>query len=94
MFAIMDNETRFWLAQQVADSKFKHDAKSLLEMGRDVAGITQTERRLSLTVYQHIMMRSKRYTLAKNEREKQNPYTFFEIYISKIKTETTTYRKD
>lgn len=40
MFAIMDNETRFWLAQQVADSKFKHDAKSLLEMGRDVAGIT------------------------------------------------------
>ena len=43
MFAMMDNKTRFWLAQEVANSKFKHNAKSLLKMGRDVAGITPTE---------------------------------------------------
>ena len=26
LFALMDDETRFWIAQEVADSKFKHDA--------------------------------------------------------------------
>ncbi len=40
MFAMMDNKTRFWIAQEVADSKFKHDTKSLLELGRDLTGIT------------------------------------------------------
>ena len=38
LFAMMDNETRFWLAQEVADSKFKHDAKTLLKMGKEAAG--------------------------------------------------------
>ncbi len=33
----MDNEARFWIVQKVADSKFKHDAQSLLKMGKDVA---------------------------------------------------------
>ena len=37
LFAMMDNETRFWIAQEVADSKFKHDAQSLLKIGKDVA---------------------------------------------------------
>ena len=37
LFAMMDNETRFWVAQEVADSKFKHDAQSLLKMGKQVA---------------------------------------------------------
>ena len=32
----MDNETRFWIAQEVANSK--HDARSLLKMGKEVAG--------------------------------------------------------
>ena len=36
LFAMMDNETRFWIAQEVADSKFKHDAQSLLKMGKTV----------------------------------------------------------
>ena len=36
LFAMMDNETRFWIAQEVADSKFKHDAQSLLKMGKEV----------------------------------------------------------
>ena len=37
LFAMMDNETRFWIAQEVADSKFKHDARSLLKIGKGVA---------------------------------------------------------
>ena len=32
LFAMMDNDTRFWIAQKVTDSKFKHDAQSLLKM--------------------------------------------------------------
>ena len=32
----MDNEIRFWIAQEVADSKFKYDAQSLLKMGKQV----------------------------------------------------------
>ena len=37
LFAMMDNETRFWIAQEVADSKFKHNTQSLLKMGKTVA---------------------------------------------------------
>jgi len=37
LFAMMDNDTRFWIAQEVADSKFKHDAQNLLAMGKQVA---------------------------------------------------------
>ena len=40
LFAMMDNETRFWLAHEVADSKFKHNAESLLRMGKKAAGKT------------------------------------------------------
>ena len=29
-FALMDDETRFWIAQEVAETKFKHDARRLL----------------------------------------------------------------
>ncbi len=36
LFVMMDNETRFWIAQEIADSKFKHDAQSLLKMGKEV----------------------------------------------------------
>ena len=30
-FAMMDNDTRLWMALEVADSKFRHDARSLLQ---------------------------------------------------------------
>jgi len=36
LFAMMDNDTRFWIAQEVADSKFSHDAQNLLAMGKQV----------------------------------------------------------
>ena len=30
LFAMMDDETRFWIAQEVAETKDKHDARKLL----------------------------------------------------------------
>ena len=38
VFALLDDETRFWIAQEVAESKFKHDARMLFEMGKEVTG--------------------------------------------------------
>jgi len=33
LFALMDDETRFWIAQEVAESKYKHDARKLFQLG-------------------------------------------------------------
>ncbi len=38
VFAIMDDETRFWIAQEVAESKYKHDARKLFQMAKKVTG--------------------------------------------------------
>ena len=38
LFAMMDDETRFWIAQEVADSKYSHDARRLFQLSRVVAG--------------------------------------------------------
>jgi putative transposase len=38
LFAMMDDETRFWIAQEVADTKYKHDARSLLKMSKELMG--------------------------------------------------------
>ena len=38
LFALMDDETRFLIAQEVAESKYKHDARRLFEMGKRVTG--------------------------------------------------------
>jgi putative transposase len=38
LFAMMDDETRFWIAQEVADTKYKHDARSLLRISKDLMG--------------------------------------------------------
>jgi len=46
LFALMDDETRFWIAQEVADSKFKHDARGLLQKGKEV---TQKKPRVFIT---------------------------------------------
>jgi transposase-like protein len=35
---MMDDETRFWITQEVAESKDKHDARNLLRMAKEVAG--------------------------------------------------------
>ncbi len=38
LFALMDDETRFWIAQEVAESKQKHDARELFQMGKKATG--------------------------------------------------------
>jgi len=46
LFALMDDETRFWIAKEVADSKFKHDARNLFRMGKEA---TQTQPKVLIT---------------------------------------------
>jgi putative transposase len=38
LFALMDDETRYWIAQEVAETKYKHDARRLFQLGQKVAG--------------------------------------------------------
>lgn len=38
LFALMDDETRYWIAQEVADSKFKHNAQALFREGKEIVG--------------------------------------------------------
>jgi len=38
IFALMDDETRFWIAQEVADTKDKHDASGLFKKSKEVTG--------------------------------------------------------
>ncbi|MDR2204237.1 MAG: DDE-type integrase/transposase/recombinase [Nitrososphaerota archaeon] len=38
LFAMMDDETRFWIAQEVADSKYTHDARNLLRVSKELTG--------------------------------------------------------
>ena len=38
LFAMMDDETRFWIAQEVADTKLKHDARLLFHSAIRVTG--------------------------------------------------------
>jgi len=38
LFALMDDETRFWIAQEVAESKHKYNARRLFQLGKEVTG--------------------------------------------------------
>jgi transposase-like protein len=38
LFALMDDETRFWIAQEVADTKDTHDARGLFRRSAEVTG--------------------------------------------------------
>jgi putative transposase len=38
VFSMMDDETRFWIAQEVADTKDRHDARNLLRMSKQLMG--------------------------------------------------------
>lgn len=38
LFALMDDETRYWIAQEVADTKYSHDARSLFKDGKEITG--------------------------------------------------------
>jgi transposase-like protein len=38
LFALMDDETRYWISQEIADTKYTHDARALFRAGVKVAG--------------------------------------------------------
>ena len=38
LYALMDDQTRFWIAQEVADTKFTADLRPLFQLGKQVAG--------------------------------------------------------
>ncbi|MGA3190984.1 MAG: IS6 family transposase [Candidatus Bathyarchaeia archaeon] len=38
LFAMMDDETRFWIAQEVAETKVSHDARRLFRMSKELMG--------------------------------------------------------
>ncbi len=38
LFALMDDDTRFWIAQEVADTKYTHDARRLFQLGKEATG--------------------------------------------------------
>ncbi|MGD6805961.1 MAG: DDE-type integrase/transposase/recombinase [Candidatus Bathyarchaeia archaeon] len=38
LFAMMDDKTRFWIAQEVAETKYTHDARNLLRMSKELMG--------------------------------------------------------
>jgi transposase-like protein len=38
LYAIMDDETRFWIAQQVAHTKYTEDVRPLFKDAKEIAG--------------------------------------------------------
>jgi putative transposase len=38
LYAMMDDETRYWIAQEVADTKYVHDARALFAKSKIIAG--------------------------------------------------------
>lgn len=38
LFALMDDQTRYWIAQEVADTKHSHDASRLFRESKEIAG--------------------------------------------------------
>jgi transposase-like protein len=38
LYALMDDQTRFWIAQEVADSKYTADIRPLFRLGKEIAG--------------------------------------------------------
>ena len=38
VFAVIDDQTRYWIAQEVAGSKFKHDAAKIFRSAKEVTG--------------------------------------------------------
>lgn len=38
LYAMMDDQTRYWIAQEVADTKYVHDARNLFRRSKEIAG--------------------------------------------------------
>ncbi|MGI0046348.1 MAG: IS6 family transposase [Nitrosotalea sp.] len=75
LFALMDDETRFWIAKEVANSKEKHDASSLFKQAKEVTG---TKPKVIITDG----LRSYADAYNKEFRTQQNPRT---VHIKQIR---------
>lgn len=42
LFALIDDETRYWIAQEVAETKYTHNARNLFRMAKEVTGKVPT----------------------------------------------------
>jgi transposase-like protein len=86
MFALMDDETRLIIAQEVADTKFKHNARDLFRKGKELAGkrplVMITD---GLQAYQHA---AKEYYSNENPRTKHIYAIKFNNDINNNKMET------
>ena len=38
LYALMDDDTRYWIAQQISDNKYKDDISEMFRNGKDIAG--------------------------------------------------------
>jgi transposase-like protein len=68
LFALMDDETRFWIAQEVADTKYTHDARELLRLGRQIADKTPATLITDGLASYHDAYLKEYYTTRKDER--------------------------
>lgn len=75
LFALMDDETRFWIAKEVANSKEKHDASTLFKQAKEVTG---TKPKVIITDG----LRSYADAYNKEFRTQQNPRT---VHIKQIR---------
>ncbi len=71
VFSLMDDETRFWIAQEVANRKEGHDASSWFRMGKDVA---KTKPKVIITdgLHSYLEAYQKEFQTVKKRTE---PYT-------------------
>jgi putative transposase len=68
LFAMMDDETRFWIAQEVADTKDKHDARGLFIQARRLMG-KQPKQIITDGLPSYAIAASKIFPNAKHTRE-------------------------
>jgi transposase-like protein len=68
LFALMDDETRFWIAQEVADTKHMHNARNLFQMGKKLMGKKPTTLITDKLNSYHDAYRKEFYTLKKATR--------------------------
>jgi transposase-like protein len=64
LFASMDDDTRYWLASDLADTKFQHNADNLLELTKKTIGKNPTQ---FITVYcQHTKNHQRKYLVKRH----------------------------
>jgi hypothetical protein len=85
LYALMVDQTRFWIAQQVADTKYTSNVRPLLENTKELAGKRQTHP--SQTARQIFMTHSTKNSSQSTIQE----HDIFLIFVCKETTTTTKW---